>query len=510
MKQLFTHTHTHISKLLFALVIMISFSCQQEEDFSPEEMSDQNSLIEISSTSDHLVFNDYQDFRGKFEDLRNQTEDQVSDLLVEEGHRSFRPLITENTVNKYLALYEDQSLLAARVEEDRFEFIGDDLFAALLNEDGEIIVNDSIYKYTPLGIFRAKTEMQERLTFVVDSLMEIYYHAHEGRLTQQCIAEEISPAPGEITPIDDGIDYYGQCGGSGGGSSGPGSSGPSQSTYDRFTDYLSGLTPCSTFNGWWPIGDSKKCDEYFSSNSRVRTKIWNQYFVILSSVGAEVKHQFKSVVWYSAKIDNLYMGLRSAIYTRKLSSFEQQFQYIPTTANEQRNFYYNDKEYFVSNGTNPSISTTPIRSIDDGLPDGYDMNYVIHLPSTGYSSWATKSYIEETIWPDVVDQINDFILDNGLDPGAVQGMILTINAGTKEIYKVWNVYRERSNEKKIKEDLAEMYEFKLKFKNRKFNGLDLKFKSPYEDLSAEFYGVGRRGNSFAGDLLVVDDLDATL
>lgn len=74
--------------------------------------------------------------------------------LNNSGFTSLRPVVTEENLesvqSRYGVMTNGRSMDETQEDTD---YIGDDVFAAILNDEGLLQVGDSIYKYTPIGLF---------------------------------------------------------------------------------------------------------------------------------------------------------------------------------------------------------------------------------------------------------------------------------------------------------------------------------------------------------------------
>ena len=89
--------------------------------------------------------------------------------LYEKGFYSLRPIVTESNeqflYDHYIKIVKNNQLLKAsnnaiENEDGPFDYlddlediVGDDVFAAFLNNDAEILIDSKIYKYSDVGLF---------------------------------------------------------------------------------------------------------------------------------------------------------------------------------------------------------------------------------------------------------------------------------------------------------------------------------------------------------------------
>ncbi len=317
--------------------------------------------------------------------------------------------------------------------------------------------------------------------------------------------------PGKVNQIDDQISYYipiNPCGGGGGGGGNPNPNPtPPAPVVDPFEAYINNLSPCGGFSGWanWLFGDSRICHSNFTNKSRVRTKFWNQNYYLWRSVGVKVKHQFKTLVWYDAKIDELRLGIRSA-YHLYVPSFDTS-GYIPPSNTQIKTMIYNQKRYNFSNYT-PTLYQFDNDAA--ALPAGIDINVIIELPLSTSNQATTENYINTNIRPDVKEKLDRFFTANNINPNNLKGIILSVIREDRIGYKRVNSFFKENDSKKLEQSLAfdePNFSFALKNGKPDWKKIKLKVKNTYKNASVEAYGVGRRGNDVRGSLLVASGLN---
>ncbi len=504
----------YYTQFIVLIILFGCFSCTDDINELSDDIRSNTHEINLTSTGEHLVFNDYLDFRFKYDLIKDLEDEKQSSLFYDLGHNSLRPIVTSNTVSKYIEMLDSKtSAKNYRLSDGTTDIIADDVFAAILNEDGEVIVNDSIYKYTSVGLFICKTDKKEKLDSLMTELKN-QFGSSAMRLGEPtpCIADELGGQPGEIIAIDDDINYYVDqgCGEFTGGGTGGGTSGPTLTIDERFNNYLSTLSPCEDFNGWWPLGEARKCDDFFENNVRIRTKVWNQNYIIYKSIGVEVKHEKQNLgLWTNIKADKLYLGIDNLFYVRSVDPGEA---LIPHGSTEQKFLVYGNQQYSMSTGV-PIIGISPSNG-SFNQPEGVSINYIYVPDITSINLLGNdivkKSYVEEFIWLDVFSDIEQFLDRNNIkieDIGAIQ---LTVVGKEKWSYKTINLYEVINDGKKLSNEIdGYLYiVFGWDPDKNKPKLPKIKLKNPFEDVYADFYGIGFNDNKFRGNLMSVDNLNS--
>lgn len=143
-----------------------------KEDLSERETATVTlkNMWNVSLVDGRLSFPDRESSFNTLRTLEDSTENELYDFLEEfynQGFLSLRPPLTEETEEDIAVQYTDKIArfndeyaelglsdeeIKDRIDETQF-VIGSDLFAAFLNQDGEILVGNEIYKYTDAGLF---------------------------------------------------------------------------------------------------------------------------------------------------------------------------------------------------------------------------------------------------------------------------------------------------------------------------------------------------------------------
>ena len=147
--------------LIFSLIL---FSCSKDDPVKVSSIkSDLKSgtpekKIEIELNSERLFFNSTDDLNLFLYDFNNQN-NYAENKLIDLNNKGFNPINSErNTSEKDLNSYLSKGNYVSYEN-----YIPDENFASLLNQSGEIEINDTIYKYTNIGLFFAHKKHEEEL-----------------------------------------------------------------------------------------------------------------------------------------------------------------------------------------------------------------------------------------------------------------------------------------------------------------------------------------------------------
>ena len=181
------------------------------------------------------------------------------------------------------------------------EFIADPTLASLLNKDGDIRIGTFTYHYTPFGLFVATSESgEEAFRAVMQSASSVKtfvqdHHSAKGSLIP--VAPGLQHYVADVTPFNDikGVEELAPV-----------------TNAAKDLDELS-LDMCGGQNNttvWTSVfGPSADCTDEFASNRRIKTKIWDQNYLLFASLGTNVRSQRRRVgVWWASQVDELELG----------------------------------------------------------------------------------------------------------------------------------------------------------------------------------------------------------
>ena len=243
--------------------------------------------------------------------------------LYEQGFYSLRPIVTESNekflLDHYNKLPKKESKFATKSQNRTFventdgvfdylddleEIVGDDAFAAFLNNDAEIVVQGQVYKYTDVGLFLVE---------------ETKYIKLENYLEEKSISKDLSIATNMgarttflnridcntsilsiiAAPDEPDVNYYNSgttCGGGGysGGSNTPTPNSPA-STDSSYNAFLNNLSSCSPHSGLFGnlFGDNNVCIDKYEDRRRVKTKAFNYNYLLVYHLGVKCVHQYR-------------------------------------------------------------------------------------------------------------------------------------------------------------------------------------------------------------------------
>ncbi len=573
----------YLLNILPILLVGFVLSCNRDEvNLEPKELR----YIQAELVEGRLHFKDENAFKQSIETLKDLEEELVrSELytLYEQGFEPLFPFYKEDDLSRIEGFIEKKkarlerrrkilsSLTSYRVDntplasdndvlmEEDDDLISDDYFAAMLNFDREIIVDNQLYQYTHEGAFKvpfAKSadlysykkkkgisdfsapnlnELEPGLVNVTPTVQRFIAPA----ITNICAGDLPIQRAGSTTfePFYNELIPIGGCGsGGGGGGSGGGGGGGGSSPDHRqsMLNYMKGLEPCNTRNGGVfgisVFGPSKKCFSEFDRKHRVKTKYWNENLLFYRSIGVKVKHQRKNCCWWSAKAtDEIALTINQAIFKVVHPAATNAIYTYPHSGSSKKLFYI-DGKVFDKYNTSPLVINQG--SHTDMYPDTpFDEEIIVQDARHLVASITDNQILNKAISKVEADQIKKWFWDGaystaksivkgikGKDPTK---MTYIVNTPKATYIQYTNLERRRLGRKKIVDvldhDWGGSITFKLGIKNDGsvtmnykdwLNPLKIKKNFEYKNLHKfegihmDFVGLARRGNTWRGSRLV--------
>lgn len=356
---------------------------------------------------------DFQDFYYKNQD---KDEDVLFEMLEEfysKGFLSLRPPMSDKNIDeieRQLTLrYSHLNLISRQnqrttIDDDYFtnaideleELIACDVFSAFLNDGGEIMIGDKIYKYSDVGLFKVDEDKYDSLiTFLNENSISInplirtlddfrstflvnYQMPSETpiMLNNNLQYFRISRQPNALSEYIQESDFTNNLLGNnpviGGGLGGSNNNNGGNNVYkplENLKPFIDNLQPCNSNSGFLGsvFGDNVICFDQFASNRRIRTKAWRHNYLLVYTLGTKVKNQKRQCViicwWYKTND-----GASEIVKADEAVQFEYSFTHIfsPHQINQavastnQNQVYYNrfnvqyevlSNIYSVPNGT---------------------------------------------------------------------------------------------------------------------------------------------------------------
>jgi len=303
------------------IIILLLSSCQKKE-----QIGTNNNLknIDNSIVNGRFIFSSKQSIHETIEGLKKYKLEKLENKfakLYEKGFRSYKPIVAP-----------DNELLQTKLSEERYnrnelnkkynsnsiieeeDIIADPFLASIVNNNNEIIINDTIYKFTNKGLYFSHIKDSTLLFNYLDKNINSPLSKKIGSDFSPCGEREIN---GGITitddervlryirPMIDDCDDYTEGGGNN-------SSYPKLSEDERLRKLINNLPITKGDQNWFQDIFGKRYSKTikFDSRHRVQVEFWDQDWKFYTSVGVQVKTQKRVLgTWWKNQFDEIHLGI---------------------------------------------------------------------------------------------------------------------------------------------------------------------------------------------------------
>lgn len=406
--------------LLLVLCVFTLASCEKDFDETSKNFTDINSKYQVKNG--RLYFPSkavLREFFARYSESSDSDLESIFNPLYEEGFYSLRPIVTENNenlvYNNYIKLIRPDVIpksSKSNSEEEYFDYldeieeiIGDDVFAAMLNQNGEIQIADEIYKYTDVGLFFSKVDKYD----VLKSYLENKNISEDLKIeTSETVKTEIKdefPNSG-TTIVNSEVSYFkilynseptvldpNEGSSPTGGGYTPTPSAPSSSD-PSYLSFLNNLQYCAPETGFWNtisnwFGDNNVCIDRYESRRRVKTKAYNYDYLIVYHLGIKCKHQYKGFtgLWRAEAADEIRLVLEAGQFEYDLDELLGN-NAINNQIGERNYFMNNQKAFFIGPNSFSLLNEwgSPVVSYYNltSLPPAFQDNLTFEFFGTGW------------------------------------------------------------------------------------------------------------------------------
>lgn len=447
--------------LSFLTYVLLFFtSCQNE---MVEDQNSQSVVKETTIKDGRLSFSSKEEFAKIYVQYADASEDELIKYfqpLYEKGFYSLRPIVNEKTeqflYNHYLTLIRQKNLRTGRMMktsgEDIFDYlddlediIGDDAFAAFLNENAEIEIANEIYKYTDVGLFFAESENYSDITEYLD-LKNISKDmtVPTSDIVKQTVQNEFPN--GGISSVNSTINYFtlapidegGDFGGSGSYTPATGSPASSDPSYIAF---IGSIQPCSPHSGLFGnlFGDNNVCIDKYENRRRVKTKAFNYDYLLVYHLGVKVVHQYKGWTgfWRVEATDEIRLVVEAAQFEYNLDKINN---LIINNSTPVKTFYFENNKLIYSPNNISITGYSPLYNVgfsysnldQSSLPTVFHDGLAFEFFETGWD------WLDGEIQNGINSNLNAKKLNEYFYNGLYSSVKSTINSSGNGNYSYYN------------------------------------------------------------------------
>lgn len=332
-------------KILFLAIILATItSCEDDNDLTTNVESNEtknsevlflnsDGILEVSSSqalkqlgADYRADNDGQNsFNDRIKELQNQGFNPLNRIMDDENEEETKEYLKRKS-NRIQERNARLGIINKTAEEAEInsqdEIISDPFFASLLNENREIIVGDSIYRYTETGLYFTLKRKKDDLDNYINNL------DHKKEL-ERIVSQKNSGNTNVIanrTQVADGISHFVPANTSSNENkialknakqASPSYYSPKVIKENLPIAYINvkGSSLWTTIFGIWD-----GTGYYFPDGKRAYVRFWNQDYFIFSSIGSSVRYQKRVKIlgvsfWQKSYAWQVEMGANNIEYT---------------------------------------------------------------------------------------------------------------------------------------------------------------------------------------------------
>jgi|GEM_PF-2833841 len=564
----------------YLLISMLVSSCQ--EDLSNEQQSPASLQSAKSGTvvNGRFYFSSKEDLKRTMADYKLMSEIQLEkkfSKLYLGGFRSHTPIVNpkdenlitllDNEHKNSLGIYSKsntQGTTEAPIEnpvespgfleaaEEEASIIADPILGLVINEDNEIIINDSIYKITAdLGVLSARVQDSTYLYNYIALNSSPSIVGKKSKTGKSAV--EIGPGPeipiepglplmtpakppcelreaiGGRIDVDDHVTRFiapfdpVDCASTPIYSTPPSKPYVPQLSPDQILqNRINSLAECQPERTSWfqsLFGTNISCINYFDSKHRIKNEFWNQNWGFYSSVGIQTRVQVKKLyVWWASDADELHLGI-NRVYMK--------YNYPAPVINYLNTFYsdpevpvYMYKGEFTVRDYNGTLKNAPFITANSGLPffdfGGDVLNiYLRKLPFGDKINIKSESNIKE-LYKLGINFLQSTINSNN----GKKEFVISYQKTPTEIEVLYFGERyQKNNSNYIKRTFYDDTEFvvSVAYNSTPYNPDsstpygDWKYKIKKPDVSnqrkytyfeLDIFGMGRKGSTWAGSRMI--------
>ena len=480
---------TKFYTLLIFFKIFLFVSCE-------DELTDNIELNQNAKTLQEEEFSQIEDGRlsfvdeSQFETFYREARENDDEIFAEKMEKEFYskefysliPIVNENNdlvqLERHVAKLQTMGIpsksgkgsLMSKQDfsegQDVLENIfGEEKFASLLNQNGEIEVGKKIYKYTDVGLFVVKKGQIKKLYKYLDNQgislnfmkltpknTRIDYITKARNTYRSC--EPMLMAFDDSNSGLRNAEYFiaaGDCGGTGGGGTGGGgtgggsggTSGSNTSSVDEINRALSRLSPCETNEPWLSnlFGTVKNCEDRYNSDHRVKTKFFSNNYLLAYEVGFKTKHQKKgwTGLWRKQRTTKMAAGINSVTwsYSPEIFSFPQYEFPINYWVTETGELYSTMKGYY--NAVYQGKGNIPLPE----LPFVRNADIVVELLVNDFGKFKTEREVRSFFYENLYGMAENVLKKARNEQ--LKNAVVIINTPTQLIVQNYNLGFECNN-----------------------------------------------------------------
>ncbi|MDO5638160.1 MAG: hypothetical protein Q4G18_13070 [Myroides sp.] len=522
------------SKFFYVLPLMGVLACS--DDFSETtEKIEVADVIQEGLVGKRFFFSSSESLSQTIEEMRDNEEllERQMKTSYAKGFRSLSPIGDIENDRELINIFAkdlgedidddddiilDEELLY--VDEDKSTaLVADPVFASFVNEDNEIVVKDSLYKFTEKGVFSSMLKDSLKLYSYLESIKneilseEQIMNLRETSFGRMQVSDGVTRFIAPISEIEKN-------------SLQEKTSETAKTDPVKLQEVINGLPQTRGKNNWILQrigGPSIVSEEYFDKRHRVKLEFWNQNFGVYKSVGISVRNQTRRLrVWWASKADEVALGVNYIHLKYRMPTAPMPKSYIDFNSKSRNLAYiYNGKIY------NENIDNrTPMRIVANYVPIVEKVElpffkfsnedilniYIPKIPIVGGRidyTLQTSHILSQSNIKKLYTSGFKFLKD--LAPNKTDFVVVKENQFENDFEVAYFSERyQATGTNKIKKHFHKDFSLMVGLTFKSVGGssfdpninIDIPDIGSYKALSVDFYGMARRGNTWKGARLV--------
>lgn len=549
-----------LTYLILCVQISLIISCTDEINVATETVEKEGVIIDenILLVDGRMTFTDdlsFKDFYGKaIASTDDKFISEMENKIYSKDFYSLMPNVNEkNEIQQFERHFNkvENSGIQSKTSKGKIitkkefassldgleDIFGEELFASLINQDGELQVGDKIYKYTDTGLFIVtKKQIANLNEYLIKKGISLNFlnptpenikraYINEVKTTSRIDCDEEF-----LTSFDDqesglnNVQFFiaeDNCGGgSGGGSGGSGSSNPRPTptpvnnfaTSAEIEIALRNINPCEVQKPWLSniFGEVNTCYDQYDGDHRVKVNYFFSNYLLAFHVGAKSKHQKKgwTGLWRKQNADQMVTGVNSVTWSYKhpITTMPQYsfptFYHLSDGKLYSTFIEYNKSIIQDASGEIPFLELPFVRASDVIVEFVLDGNYGIE----------TEKEVSEAFYGFIFDRAK------GLFKNLAKKELRTVTAVVTGKTKTWIQYYDFSYNCLNCDKFDITFDWgvatpKINYTfgtgsgfnwgNFKFSNFDFDFKRP-ESTGITMYTIVKRGGKWHGSKMIIE------
>ena len=504
-------------RFLIERLIVLSFfvSCNKEENTIINTQKESQPIVTDGVVAGRYHFSSVESLTKMMTTLGKNSHllDRKIEELYQEGFRPKYPVGDIDNDPKLTSFYASRMPLGddlddgvAEEDEAENDLVSDPILSTFLNENNELVVRDTLYKFTKKGVFFSHLKDTLKLVSYLKSIEqeeiseEEVWRLRETEFGKRRMVEGVYRFIAPISELEkNNLEKEKK-------------KAVSRTSEADLQLIINDLPQTKGHRNWLLhtiTGQSTVAEAYFDRRHRVKVEFFNQNYGFYKSMGFSVRNQTRRFrIWWASKANEIALGVNYIYLKYNISSDIRRFFHTHNSGNPliflYNSQYYYDHNYYRDNVTENVL--VPFANL------GNKKLLNIHIPST--DNYGTAPY--HLFNYDILSNENlsylyragfDFLRGRGSDSNE---FIVTRFSSQNVMELIYFAERiQRDNDNSIKTHIYSDTNFLITF------GQGMKYPTPslpespkktlrnYSEIKLDIYGMARVGGEWKGVRLVL-------